>query len=305
MESLCLENDSSENKDYIAAEFNVPVSQPSQRKYGKSYSFEQATENKDCKCKSTAVICCTSTTDTNASSSLKQYCDDKELDIANLMMHFQDEGPELALTKISDVKEATKNEGCKYKSAAVTCCTVATNKISSLKQYYDDKETDVATLMMHFQGERQDLAPTNISDGQKFSKVPTATLPTEVTSSAKTTILEQKMSQIQTTNFNHKFDSMKTNESTLMRRFACKDEREMILSCSTFERQEMSNRSIETFAMDDVISIKGLDEFEDAMDELGRGLTNRRASFGKNKSGDSMQTSFSSFISSNRSVMSS
>merc|ERR1719469_834534 len=105
MESLYLGNDLSENKDYTAAEFNVPVLHSSKRKYRKSFSFEHAAEKEVCKCKSTAVICCTSATGNNASSSLKQYCDDKEVDIANLMTHFRDERPELVLTKISDVEQ--------------------------------------------------------------------------------------------------------------------------------------------------------------------------------------------------------
>jgi len=199
-------------------------------------------------------------------------------------------------------------------------CNVLTEKDSRPEKVCDDNEIDVANLMTHFHDEKPNMVTSDISERQQPQKSTITSLPVDITSSTYSSVPEQGISNFQTTKFNSVFDNITKNDTFLMRRF--NDEREMDSSSITTEKQ-ISARSIDTFAMDDVVGIRTSDEFdeigsiyndipsflivnEDTKERSCKPRINRRGVWGKSKSKsiDSMQISFSSMMSSTKSIMS-
>jgi len=199
------------------------------------------------------------------------------------------------------------------RSSDVTCCNVGPDGYSNSKQLCDDSEINFKNLMMHFRHEKPNLVISDISDRQQLPKTSITTLPTDITSTTSSSISEQEIRKNQGTNFNSMFDNIKTNEAFLLRQF----NGEKDISSSNTERK-MSTRSIETFPMDDEMSINDLDESDEVerflnylhspesketMEKPSKPRMNRRGVWGRSKSIDSMQISFSSIMSSTKSIL--
>mmetsp|Transcript_20207 Transcript_20207/g.40255 ORF Transcript_20207/g.40255 Transcript_20207/m.40255 type:complete len:537 (+) Transcript_20207:157-1767(+) len=135
-------------------------------------------------------------------------------------------------------------------------CALSSRTFDIPNPDYDDEKTDASNLIMNFGDEKSSLTFPDVSVKRRVAR---ASARAVTASSARSCSF---VSDAVNSNFNPTFDNVETDDTTLMRNF--KEERPGLMS--SFAGQQASNRSIDTFVMEDFDDERD----PDALDNMNR-----------------------------------
>eukprot|EP00588_Corethron_pennatum_P006693 CAMPEP_0194297604 /NCGR_PEP_ID=MMETSP0169-20130528/59288_1 /TAXON_ID=218684 /ORGANISM="Corethron pennatum, Strain L29A3" /LENGTH=220 /DNA_ID=CAMNT_0039047455 /DNA_START=284 /DNA_END=943 /DNA_ORIENTATION=+ len=140
-------------------------------------------------------------------------------------------------------------------------CALSSRTFDITNSDYDGEKTDASNLIMNFGDERSTLTFSDVSGKRRVAR---ASARAVTASSARSCSFVSDAVNLlaQNSNFNPTFDNVETDDTTLMRNF--KEERPGLMP--SFAGQQASNRSIDTFVMEDFDDERD----PDALDNIDR-----------------------------------